>query len=158
MGGSQGVGAGPGYDAFLSYARADDSGFIDALVAGLGRAGMRVWFDRDSLPNRGTTFNQEIRRAIEASARLVLIVGPSALSSDYVAEEWGRADDLGIPVVPVLRSGGFEDLPERLRGHRLVAAQPPLTVDAAVTGSDSRRTKPVTAASTVSGGCAGTAW
>ena len=144
MGGSQGVGAGPGYDAFLSYARADDSGFIDALVAGLGRAGMRVWFDRDSLPNRGTTFNQEIRRAIEASARLVLIVGPSALSSDYVAEEWGRADDLGIPVVPVLRSGGFEDLPERLRGYQAVPAQPPLTVDAAVTGLVRLLSEPVT--------------
>src|SRR5215471_662243 len=134
MGGRQGVGAGPSYDAFVSYARADDSGFVDALVAGLGQAGMRVWFDRDSLPNRGTTFDQEIRRAIEASARLVLIAGPNTLSSEYVAQEWGFADDLGIPVVPVLRSGDITDLPERLRGYQAVPAQPPLAVDAAVTG------------------------
>lgn len=64
---------------------------------GLVQAGMQVWFDRDSLPNRGTTFDQEIRRAIEASARLVLVVGPNALSREYVAQEWGFADDLGIP-------------------------------------------------------------
>ena len=124
---------GSGFDAFLSYARADDPGFLDALVAGLGRAGMRVWFDRDSLPSRGTTFDQEIRRAIEASARLVLVVGPSALSREYVGQEWGLADDLGIPVVPVLRAGSFEDLPERLRGYQSVPAQPPLAVDAVVT-------------------------
>src|SRR6266567_4828351 len=109
---------GSGFDAFLSYARADDPGFLDALVAGLGRAGMRAWFDRDSLPSRGTTFDQEIRRAIEASARLVLVVGPSALSREYVGQEWGFADDLGIPVVPVLRAGSFADLPERLRGYQ----------------------------------------
>jgi TIR domain len=51
------------------------------LVACLVRAGMQVWFDRDSLPNRGTTFDQEIRRAIEASTRLVLVVGPNALNA-----------------------------------------------------------------------------
>ena len=125
-------GTGPSFDAFLSYARADDSEFTDALVAGLVRAGMRVWFDRDSLPNRGTTFDQEIRRAIEASTRLVLVVGPNALSREYVAQEWGFADDLGIPVIPVLRTGSFEDLPERLRGYNSVPAQAPLPVDAVV--------------------------
>ena len=127
------AGTGPSFDAFLSYARADDSEFTDALVAGLVRAGMRVWFDRESLPSRGTTFDQEIRRAIEASARLVLVVGPNALSRGYVAQEWGFADDLGIPVVPVLRAGSFKDLPERLRGYHSVPAQPPLPVDAAIT-------------------------
>ncbi len=127
------AGTGPSFDAFLSYARADDSEFTDALVAGLVRAGMRVWFDRDSLPSRGTTFDQEIRRAIEASARLVLVVGPNALSREYVTQEWGFADDLGIPVVPVLRAGSFKDLPERLRGYHSVPAQPPLPVDAVIT-------------------------
>jgi TIR domain/NB-ARC domain len=143
VGDAGGVGAGPGFDAFLSYARADDSGFTDALVAGLGQAGLRVWFDRDSLPNRGTTFGQEIRRAIDASARLVLIAGPDALSSEYVAQEWGYADDRGIPVVPVLRVGGVEDLPERLRGYQAVPAQPPLAVAAAVAGLARLLSEPV---------------
>jgi tetratricopeptide (TPR) repeat protein len=133
MSGAPVAGADPSFDAFLSYARADDPGFTDALVAGLARAGMRVWFDRDSLPSRGTTFDQEIRRAIQASARLLLLVGPNALSREYVAQEWGFADDLGIPVIPVLRTGSFEDLPERFRGYHSVPAQPPLAVDAVVT-------------------------
>lgn len=125
-------GTGPSFDAFLSYARDDDSEFRDALVAGLEQAGMRVWFDRDSLPNRGTTFDQEIRRAIEASSRLVLVVDVNSLSREYVAQEWGFADDLGIPVVPVLRIGSMTDLPERLRGYQSVPAQRPSQVHAVV--------------------------
>jgi tetratricopeptide (TPR) repeat protein len=124
--------AGPAFDGFLSYARADDPSFRDALVSGLVREGLRIWFDRESLPNRGTTFGQEIRRAIESSARLVLVVGPGALASEWVAQEWGYADDLGLPVVPVLRAGGFDDLPDRLRSYQSVDARPTQTVDAVV--------------------------
>jgi TIR domain len=124
--------AGPAFDGFLSYARADDPSFRDALVSGLVREGLRIWFDRESLPNRGTTFGQEIRRAIESSARLVLVVGPGALASEWVAQEWGFADDLGLPVVPVLRAGGFDDLPDRLRSYHSVDARPTQTIDAVV--------------------------
>jgi hypothetical protein len=119
------------YDAFLSYARADDPEFRQALVEGLDRAGCRVWFDRESMPNRGTTFGHEIRRAIEASDRLVLLYGPQARSSEYVAQEWGYADDIGTPVVPVMRATTFRDLPDRLRHYHGVDARQ-RTVDAAV--------------------------
>lgn len=119
------------YDAFLSYARADDPGFRRALLEGLALAGYRVWFDREAMPNRGTTFGQEIRRAIEASDRLVLLAAPGALSSDYVDQEWRYADDIGKPVVPVVRAVSFSDLPDRLAHYHAVDAerQP---VDAAV--------------------------
>jgi hypothetical protein len=111
------------YDAFLSYARADDPVFRDALVDGLDLAGCRVWFDRESMPNRGTTFGQEIRRAIETSDRLVLLAGPAAMSSTYVAQEWGYADDVGKPIVPVVWASMFGDLPERLRDYHGVDAR-----------------------------------
>ena len=68
------------FDAFLSYARSsDDSEFLDSLVTSLSEAGFSIWFDRESLPNRGMTFDQEIRRAIESSARLLLIADTGSL-------------------------------------------------------------------------------
>ncbi|MFF5499265.1 TIR domain-containing protein [Streptomyces aquilus] len=119
------------YDAFLSYARADDPGFRRALLEGLAHAGYRIWFDREAMPNRGTTFGQEIRRAIEASDRLVLLAAPGALTSEYVEQEWQYADDIGKPVVPVVRAVSFGDLPDRLgHYHAVDAARQP--VDAAV--------------------------
>ena len=110
------------YDAFLSYARGDEPGFRQALVDGLDRVGCRVRLDRESMPNRGTTLGQEIRRAIESSDRLVLLAGPAAMSSGYVAQEWGYADDIGKPIVPVVRAITFRDLPDRLRNYHGVDA------------------------------------
>lgn len=132
VGDSTFTGRGRAYDAFVSYARADEAEFRDALVAGMQRAGLRVWFDRESLPNRGTTFDQEIRRAIESSARLVLIVGREALSRPYVGEEWRFADALGLPVVPVLRDVEPDELPEPLPGYEAVLAARPRSTDAVV--------------------------
>lgn len=120
------------HDAFLSYGRGDDQEFRDALVAGLTRAGHRIWVDRDAMPNRGTTFGQEIRRAIEASDRLLLLAGPDALSSAYVAQEWGHADDLGIPVLPVLPAGAFGLLPRAVRHYHGIDARPPRPIDAVI--------------------------
>jgi tetratricopeptide (TPR) repeat protein len=120
------------FDAFLSHAHDDEPSFRDDLVAGLQRGGARIWSDRESLANRGLTFDQEIARAIETSARLLLLVGEDALASDYVAQEWGYADDRGIPVIPILRSGTFEALPERLRHYHAVDARAPRAVDAVV--------------------------
>src|SRR6266516_865722 len=122
------VAARSGFDAFVSYAWADDPEFRDALLAGLTGAGLRLWLDRKSMPNRGTTFGQEIRRAIESSTRLLLLAGPAALSSGYVTQEWGYADDLGLPVLPVVPVGCPDELPERRRYYHAVRARPPRPV------------------------------
>jgi TIR domain/NB-ARC domain len=117
------------FDAFLSYARDDDRQFRDELRAALGRAGLSLWYDRDLLANRGTTFDQEIRRAIESSDRLLLVVEAGALASAYVAQEWGFADDTGLPIVPILRAGTFDDLPVALRSNHSVDARPPRAME-----------------------------
>jgi hypothetical protein len=71
---------------FLSYARNDDEAFARRLYADLTSAGFDVWFDRVSIPSRQLTFHQEIRDAIAARERLLLVVGPGVLTSDYVAQ------------------------------------------------------------------------
>lgn len=63
---------------FLSYDRGDDKPFVERLCEALKARGLDVWFDRESMPSRRLTFHQEIRDAIAAHERLVLVVGPHA--------------------------------------------------------------------------------
>jgi WD40 repeat protein len=107
---------------FLSYGRADDERFVAALHRRLVGRGLGVWWDRASMPSRSLTFLQEIRDAIAAAERFVLVVGPAALRSDYVRAEWQYALALSKPVIPVLRAGEMEDLPPEVgRVHSIDA-------------------------------------
>ena len=100
---------------FLSYARDDDEPFVRRLHDDLEAYGLDVWFDRVSMPSRALTFIQEIRDAISARDRLVLVVGPDALASEYVEVEWRWVPDFGKPVTPVLRLGEYDTLPDELK-------------------------------------------
>jgi tetratricopeptide (TPR) repeat protein len=87
---------------FISYARADDEPFVERLYNDLKHE-FDVWWDRVSMPNRGLTFLNEIRDAVEASDRLILILGPHAVTSGYVEAEWKYALSVCVPVLPLLR-------------------------------------------------------
>ncbi len=107
---------------FLSYARSDDDpdyndparSFLCRLYTDLTAAGYAVWWDRKSMPSRALTFLQEIRDAIAASDRLILVVGPGALDSDYVKAEWEYALSICLPVIPILRRGDYPLIPAAL--------------------------------------------
>ena len=75
---------------FLSYARSDDAAFARRLFDSLADE-FDVWFDRESMPSRALTFLQEIREAIDESDRLIVVIGPGAIASDYVRAEWQYA-------------------------------------------------------------------
>ena len=100
---------------FLSYARGDDgepfnpdTSFVARLHRDLTAAGFDVWFDRESMPSRGLTFHQEIRDAVAERDRLLLVVGPHAVTSDYVQQEWQFAYFEAEKVVtPILRLGDY---------------------------------------------------
>lgn len=61
---------------------------LPSIILRLSAAGLEVWFDRVSMPSRQLTFHQEIRDAIAASDRLVFVIGPRAVTSDYLSQEW----------------------------------------------------------------------
>jgi hypothetical protein len=90
-------------DVFLSYARDDDEQFVAYLRDYLVERGLKVWFDRRSMPSLGSPFSTEIQKAIERAARLALIVGPKALESPYVNNEWEFALLEGKVVTPLVR-------------------------------------------------------
>jgi hypothetical protein len=92
-------------DIFISYAREDDEPFVRKLYEDLRRCGFDIWWDRKAMESRGRTFPQEIRDAIAAAERLVLVVGPQAIASDYVRVEWRFALDNCKVVIPIVRVG-----------------------------------------------------
>ena len=47
--------------------------------------------------------------------RLVLVVGPKAVTSDYVRAEWLYALEIGKAINPVLRLGDYDLLPDELK-------------------------------------------
>jgi TIR domain len=102
-------------DFFISYARADDPTFAAELDSILIRQGQRVWWDKEKMPSRGETFLHEIREAIVASTRVIVIIGPAGSRSDYVRCEWRYAPSLSKPVRPLLRQGSIDDVPPELR-------------------------------------------
>ncbi|MDC0934890.1 NB-ARC domain-containing protein [Pirellulales bacterium] len=100
---------------FLSYAHGDDgepfdpqTSFAARLYRDLTAAGFDVWFDRFSMASRRLAFYQEIRDAVSECDRLVLVVGPHAVESEYVRQEWQFAwFEAEKAVVPILRQGDY---------------------------------------------------
>lgn len=114
---------------FLSYrredTRADTGRLADSLMAELGRE--RVFLDVRLTP-LGEDFEATTRDALEETAVLLVMIGPTWLSHlterdrdgpDYVQIEIDTALKQGIPVIPVLVSGasmpGRAQLPSSLR-------------------------------------------
>jgi hypothetical protein len=90
---------------FISYARADGESLAIDLYKELTQAGYFVWWDKQAMENRGRTFIQEVKDAIEQVDRLLLVVTPGAAESVYVRDEWEYALSLCKVITPLLRLG-----------------------------------------------------
>jgi len=99
---------------FISYARADDEPFVEQLHDDLTKHGFDIWWDKQTMQSRGLTFLQELRDAIEGSDRLIAVIGPNAVKSDYVRAEWEHALLFSRGVVPILREGDYSLIPDEL--------------------------------------------
>lgn len=98
----------------MSYARADDEPFVERLHSDLEAAGIKVWWDRDTMKSRGRTFLQEIRDAIESVDRIIAVIGPAATHSEYVRYEWDHAALFAKGLLPILRLGDHDLVPSEL--------------------------------------------
>jgi WD40 repeat protein len=108
---------------FLSYARDDDELFVKRLYNDLVARGFEVWWDRVSMPSRQLTFYQEIRDAIMSRDRVVLVVGPHAVTSDYVTQEWQWALEMGKCINPIIRLDGRQNDGGLIEGYELLPEQ-----------------------------------
>jgi hypothetical protein len=96
---------------FISYAREDDEPFVERLYRDLTERGFAVWWDREAMESRGRTFLQEIRDAMESSDRVIAVIGPKAVVSQYVRYEWEHAYIFCKGIVPILRKGEYDLIP-----------------------------------------------
>ncbi len=93
----------------------DDEPFVKRLHRDLVKEGIQVWWDRKAMESRGRSFLQEIRDAIEGIDRLIAVIGPKAVESDYVRYEWEYALLFAKSIVPLLRLGTYDLLPDDLQ-------------------------------------------
>lgn len=99
---------------FLSYARADDEPFVEKLCHDLRRLNFDPWYDRENMTNDGAPFTQAIGDAIRGSVRLLLVVGPRSIASQYCRGEWQKALAECVPVLPLLRLGDYDSIPAEI--------------------------------------------
>src|SRR5215470_17008837 len=99
---------------FISYARSDDRAFTERLYRSLRDDDYDVWWDIDSMPSRALTFLQEIRDAITACDRVLLVMGPKAKDSEYVQAEWQYGLSICLPVTVLLRLGDYDLIPAEI--------------------------------------------
>ena len=86
---------------FISYSRYDTAA-ADRVAAGLRRAGLQVFLDRDGIRGGGP-FASQITRAISRCDVFVLLISPASARSAYVLRELHvAADDYQRPILPVV--------------------------------------------------------
>jgi len=109
-----------GYDFFISYAHADAPGYAERLYDLLRAKGFKSFLDKQVYV-AGDDLNTVTLRRVRASSKLVLIVGPRALTSHWVLQEVEAAREAQRPIVAIDLLGdlGAQDTPsalaERLR-------------------------------------------
>jgi NB-ARC domain-containing protein/TIR domain-containing protein/apoptotic protease-activating factor 1-like protein len=108
---------------FLSYARDDDEVFARRLYKDLVVRGFEVWFDRESMPSRQLTFHKEITDAIADHDRFLLVIGPTAVTSGYVIQEWRKALELDKCITPIIRLDKQGDDGNTISGYDLLPVE-----------------------------------
>ncbi|MEA1894955.1 MAG: toll/interleukin-1 receptor domain-containing protein [Euryarchaeota archaeon] len=99
---------------FISYACADDEPFVEHPHNDLTDHGFGIWWDRQTMQGRGLTFLQELRDVIEGSDRMIAVIGPNTVKSDYVRAEWEHALLFSKDTIPILREGDYSLIPDEL--------------------------------------------
>jgi hypothetical protein len=89
-----------GQFVFASYARLDRAR-VDEIVREMESEGVTLWLDRKSIGG-GTTWPEEIVRAIRGARGVILFCSPSSFASDAVLREISLASAYGKPLLPVL--------------------------------------------------------
>ncbi len=94
----------------------EDREFARRLYNALGAERVAGWMD-EPYPATGLRVSRSIREAISSASTMVVLLSPSASSSEWVNFELGVAQALNRPIIPVILPGHtFEDsVPEHLR-------------------------------------------
>jgi WD40 repeat protein len=94
------------YDAFMSYARADNTDstgwFVDRLRVDLQARGHQAWIDVEDIIS-GTKWHERIARGIEACKAFIFVISPDSVVSEHCLYELEQAVACHKLIIPVLR-------------------------------------------------------
>ena len=104
---------------FVSYCR-EDQGLVRRLVEDIEALGHTAWFDEEL--SGGQVWWDEVLNQIRTCDVFVLAVSPATISSTACKREYGYADAVGKPVLPVVVTEGVSTnlLPPALSRVQLV--------------------------------------
>ena len=91
---------------FLSYSRVDAK-FALKLGEDLRVAGLDIWIDQLNIPP-GETWDEEIQKALENAACLLVILSATSVESDNVLNEINYALETKKQVIPILLENGLK--------------------------------------------------
>ncbi len=101
---------------FLSY-RSIEADFALQLATDLKNAGVNLWIDRLDGITAGDNWRQAIERAVNDCVAMIAVLSPDYVTAEYCRKELERANDLHLPVIPILlRSLAQEDWPLAIQG------------------------------------------
>ena len=86
---------------FISYARQDCESFAIEFATRLEALGLPIWIDTKLVPG-SPLWTREIETAIKAASRMVVLLTPALHESQWCKREIGMAQDLNIPIIPIL--------------------------------------------------------
>jgi len=89
---------------FLSYSRSD-SVLMQRLHNDFQNGGFTVWSDQSNLTPSTPSWQRAVEAAINEASCMVVILSPEAKQSKWVEIEVSIAEDLGIPIIPLLAKG-----------------------------------------------------
>lgn len=109
-------------DVFISYSR-KDSTLMGRVRDSLRESGYTVWTD-EQIPPGEPDWSTAIVDAIRSAQCVVVLLSPDAERSRHVNEEIAVAEDLLLPIIPVLiRGSEIESVPPRLIYHQWIEAR-----------------------------------
>ena len=88
---------------FISYSRQSEA-IVRTLTDDIQALGHTVWFDQDL--SGGQAWWNQILEAIRDCDVCIFVLAPEALNSTACEREYGYANDLGKPILPVLIAEG----------------------------------------------------
>jgi hypothetical protein len=109
-------------DVFISYASDDKSRIRDVVKElksnGIVEAHDKITDTSEIIP--GSSVRGQVRKAIEAASKFVVIWSVAGGKSDWVNYEIGMAEALGKPILVVVPKGEISRLPSSLKHNQII--------------------------------------
>jgi CheY-like chemotaxis protein len=88
---------------FIGYGHEGDRSYVRSLATHLDQAGLATWYDEQAIS--GDRWTNVVKKRIDASAAVVVVMTPEAERSHWLLRQLSRATEMEKPILPLLLSG-----------------------------------------------------